>query len=149
MASKLICTISFIVDVPGIRGQARPRFGRGRTYKEDADEKYEALIGEAFRNACFYQACDMHDFADEVHVMIDTYKHLPDSRPKYVSSEADIFTPDADNIAKAVCDALQKYGAFKDDKQVTKLHVEKHRRQRRPSDSIGVIIRYYVNVRER
>ena len=60
-------------------------------------------------------------------------------------SEPDIHKPDADNIGKSVLDALNRV-AFKDDRQVTRLTVEKMPRTRRDDEIMEVTIVYYAEI---
>ena len=69
----------------------------------------------------------MHEGA--VRVAIRTFRTLPKSTPKRVESAPDTIIPDADNIAKAVLDALNGV-AFADDSDVVELLVEKAPRTR-------------------
>ena len=54
---------------------------------------------------------------------------MPKNKPKRVESAPDTITPDVDNIAKAVLDALNGV-AFADDSYVVELLVEKTPRTR-------------------
>lgn len=64
---------------------------------------------------------------------------MPKNRPKKVLRERDTYKPDADNIAKAVLDAMNGL-AFVDDSQVVSLSVTKHDRTHRESDIVTVEI---------
>lgn len=108
-----------------IRGQGRPRFANRRAYKAKADVDYEQAIRAAYVKA--YGRFKPHDGG--VIVSIDVYRCLPKSAPKSVKSEPDVIKPDADNIAKAVLDALNGV-AWIDDSQVVGLQVNKFPRRR-------------------
>lgn len=64
-----------------------------------------------------------------VSVRIDAYEPLPQSRPKRIASEPNVFMPDADNIAKLVMDGMNG-AVWGDDRQVTEVHVVKWPRMR-------------------
>lgn len=108
-----------------VRGQGRPRFRRnGSAYETAQDRAYKKAIAEAYEQQSGVWFGDRELFAS-----IYVTRALPKSRPKRVTSEPDTFTPDADNIAKAVLDALNGV-AYVDDKQVTQLFVAKGERRR-------------------
>lgn len=107
-----------------VKGQARPRFARGRAYKDKRAAQYEFAIANAYK-----EQCPGVFFHGPVSVEIMTYRALPKSRPKRVTSEPDTLKPDADNVAKAVLDALNGV-AWADDAQVVRLHVIKQPRER-------------------
>lgn len=104
--------------VGAIRGQGRPRFGKGRTFKAKKDTEYE----EAIRTA--YIASDGPCFDGPVEVSIFVQRALPKSAPKRINLEPDTHKPDPDNVAKAVLDALNGV-AWGDDAQVVSLSVRK------------------------
>lgn len=147
MARKRIQTVTFTVTADQLRGQGRPRFaiigGKPRGYKADEDKAWERAIRDAYFHSASFK--DMAGFADEVHVMVQTRRRLPDSAPKRLKEQPDICKPDADNIAKSVLDALNRV-AFKDDKQVTRLTVEKFPRTRRDDEIMEVTIVYYAEI---
>lgn len=147
MARKRIQTVTFSVTAEQIRGQGRPRFaiigGKPRGYKADEDRAWESAIRAAYFGSASFK--DMAGFADEVHILVQTKRKLPDSAPKRLMAEPDIHKPDADNIGKSVLDALNRV-AFKDDRQVTRLTVEKMPRTRRDDELLEVTIVYYAEV---
>lgn len=117
-----------------VRGQGRPRFRRnGKAYETAQDRAYKKALAEAYKEQSgvwFGEA--------ELVAVVEVERALPKSRPKRVTSEPDTFKPDADNIIKAVLDALNGV-AFVDDKQVTAQHVIKWPRTRkRESDLLTV-----------
>lgn len=113
-----------------VRGQGRPRFTKGGIAYEDHKDR-------AFKNdlrASYLEQVGDKGFGDKpVSVNISIRRPLPKSRPKKVYTEPDIYKPDADNIAKAVLDALNGL-AFDDDRQVVSLSVIKYRRARYGND---------------
>ena len=117
-------------------GKQRPRSSRSngvfRTYTPKKTKDYEKAVREAYMAA----GGQKHDgsVSVEIHVM----RSLPKSRPKKVSSEPDVYKPDVDNIAKSILDGLSGV-AFDDDKQVTRLLVVKHGRERR-KERVEVIV---------
>ena len=124
--------------VPGDpKGKDRPRFSRysGTVYTPEPTHAYQELVREQYKT----MAHGLHfDDDEELVVYIAANFKIPKSasklkvqkmlngeiRPKKV--------PDTDNIAKIILDALQPDKrhpdpiAFKDDKQVVKLVVEKY-----------------------
>jgi Holliday junction resolvase RusA-like endonuclease len=119
-----------------VRGQGRPRFGvSGNTYEAAEDRAYKAALRAA------YKAQGGRHYGDApVAVTILAYSPLPKSRPKRVEAEPFTQMPDADNIAKAVLDALQG-AAYDNDKQVTKLIVVKKDRVRGLEEGLRVYVR--------
>ena len=113
-----------------VRGQGRPRFTKGGI-------AYEAREDKAFKSdlqAAYLEQVGRDSFGKEpVSVHISIRRPLPKSRPKKVYTEHDVYKPDADNIAKAVLDALNGL-AFDDDRQVVSLSVIKYRRARYGND---------------
>ena len=121
---------SVTFDVLGkVRGKGRPRFARGgHAYTPKTTRDYERAIREAFENA---PERPPEPFSGPIAVCIMTYRQLPKSTPKSVSSEPDTHKPDIDNVAKVVLDALNGV-AWADDSQVVSLTVSKLRRTRSP-----------------
>ena len=121
-----------------VRGWSRPRFdGRSRrVFKDEKLAKYQKQIADAYRDQCpgvFFSK------GEPLRVSIHVYRPLPGSKPKRITAEPDTLKPDADNIGKAVLDALNGV-AFHDDAQVVELSVVKHRRIRGAVERISVII---------
>ena len=114
-----------------VRGQGRPRFMRsGHVHPSDEDIAYRRDL-----RAAYLEQVGTDGFGKEpVEVHISIRRPLPKSRPKRVESEPDTCKPDADNIAKAVLDALSGL-AYDDDRQVVVLSVIKYSRARYSSDT--------------
>jgi Holliday junction resolvase RusA-like endonuclease len=109
-----------------VRGQARPRtsFKNHIVYKRKEDREFENRIKEAYINAGGI------NFGDKpIKLTVITHRELPQSRPKRIESELDIFKPDASNILKAVEDALNGI-AYNDDKQILDSRCIKANRER-------------------
>ena len=121
-----------------VRGWSRPRFdGRSKRVFNDAKlKRYQREIAEAYRKQCpgVFFGKD-----DPLRVSVRVFRPLPVSRPKRTKAEPDTVKPDADNMAKAVLDALNGV-AFDDDAQVVELHVTKHRRIRGALERVTVSI---------
>lgn len=113
---------TYTIIVPFVHGKGRPRFVRakGRAYTPDKTAEAMAAIRAAWTDATDERA----PRGTPVSVTIMTTRPLPKSRPKRVVREADVFRPDADNLAKCALDALNGV-AWDDDTQVTRLNVMK------------------------
>lgn len=114
-------------QVPFVRGKARVRFsaGTGHAYTPKATIRAMEAIRAAYRAAGGAKAPE--GVPVTVHIM--TVRPLQRTAPKGVESAPDVQTPDADNIAKLVLDALNGE-AWADDRQVTSLLVGKCDRMR-------------------
>ena len=101
-------------------GKGRPRFARCgsgvRTYTPERTATWEAIAREVF--ACSW---DGGPIADAVELdVVAVFR-----RPKRLDRVADVrqlhlARPDADNVLKAVGDALEKAGVVRNDSQVVK-----------------------------
>lgn len=112
-----------------IKGKGRPRFANvGRyvkTYTPQDTAVYENLIKLQFKMSC-------GEFYSELPLMMNiTAIHgIPKSeskknRVRMLSNEIrPAKKPDSDNIAKIICDSLNKV-AYNDDTQVIELHIKK------------------------
>lgn len=105
-------------------GKERPRFARGHTYTPEKTKNYETAIKNSFRCKC------SHFSKKALRIKILAYLEPPKNisktkREKMLKNEiACTKKPDADNIAKVVCDALNKV-AYHDDSQIVDLVVLK------------------------
>lgn len=118
--------------IPGEpRGKERPRFARRgghvSTYTPPKTEAYEQLVQLSFSQQCrpFFCAQGL-----PLSVYINAYYGIPKNiskktRMQMLSGEIKpTKKPDLDNVAKAVCDALNKL-AYHDDSQINRMHLEK------------------------
>ena len=134
-------TVTF--TVPGSpTGKGRPRVtiqgGFARAYTPKGTANYENLV-----KLMYGQEAKGRKFEDDkpLHVMIVALYEIPKSVSKKKAELMRIGeirptkTPDLDNIAKIICDALNKI-AYRDDAQVTELGVAKYY-----SDTPCVIVR--------
>ena len=111
------------------QGKARPRAvkqsGIVRVYTPQKTKDYEREIAAVYRTQCSGM------FSGAVAIEIHAYYGIPKrtSRKKVLDMISDkerpIKKPDGDNVAKAVCDALNGV-AYKDDSQVVDLTVRKY-----------------------
>jgi Holliday junction resolvase RusA-like endonuclease len=111
-----------------VRGQARPRsnFKTHVVYKKKEDIEFERRVKNAFLDA------GGKSFADSpIRLTVTTHRQMPKSRPKKITSEVDVFMPDASNILKAVEDALNGV-AYNDDRQIIDSRCIKADRVREP-----------------
>lgn len=95
----------------------------GRAYTPKRTHDYEKRVKESYSGEMFPE-----DIPLEVH--IDAYFQIPKSASKKKHGEMQrgsirpMKKPDADNIAKSICDALNGV-VYADDKQVIRLVVDK------------------------
>lgn len=116
-------TVFTVIGEP--QGKARPRILRsGRTYTPKKTADYEKAIRAAFKGA----GGELTEYP--VRVSITAYYRIPQSASKRMQAQMmenavlPMKKPDLDNLAKAVCDALNGI-AYKDDAQVCELFVQK------------------------
>lgn len=122
-----------------VMGQARPRFTRqGRAYDPPEMKAYKAAIAAAYSQ----QAGRLFD--GPVSVAVHAYRPLAKSTPKRVTRQAWTSKPDADNIAKAVLDALTGV-AWHDDAQVVQVAVTKHDRTRDVAEGLNIYVQEACN----
>jgi Holliday junction resolvase RusA-like endonuclease len=116
---------SFTVD-GAPQGKARPRVTRHGTYTPAKTKEYEKAVQWSYMMQCqgaMFPDCPLQ-------VVIDAYFPIPKSASKRKRQEMndDIIRPkvkpDLDNIAKAICDALNGE-AWHDDAQIVNLYVRK------------------------
>ena len=127
------------------QGNARPRFTKaGRSYTPANTRRYEANVREAALKAAAIQGYTKADKHTALAVSITAWFPVPASWPKKKRAAAmagDIYPtakPDADNIAKAILDALNGI-AFHDDKQVADCRIGK-RYTFRDDDSPRIVV---------
>ena len=129
--------LSTIRLVGKVQGKPRPRFsmagGYPKAYPPKAAHQYEKWI------ATEYKRQGGKFYTGELKVVIHTFRAMPKSRPKKLVSEPDTYKFDADNIAKSVLDALNGV-AWKDDTQVTELHIIKHPRTHIDTDVMHITV---------
>jgi Holliday junction resolvase RusA-like endonuclease len=129
--------ISFIV--PGFpEGKRRPRFARVgknvRTYNPEKDKARENAICIAYREA----AVGVGPYAGPIIIAIDAMYAKPKSWSEKRKSKHEYKTsrPDADNVGKLCCDALNGI-AYLDDAQIIRMEFSKRWGDH---DEISVII---------
>lgn len=113
------------------KGKGRPRFttknGYARAYTPSATTEYEQLIQFAYKSQC---RGVMFDDNIPLSLHIKSYHKIPKNtskKQKALMLSGDIRptkTPDADNIIKIICDALNGV-AYYDDKQVVEVSIHK------------------------
>lgn len=112
-------------------GKRRPKFstinGFAQAIKVDADVEYENMVRLMFK---LNKSTDYDLFDKPVRMRIEAYFSIPKAFSKKRAKEAAAGIicpqkkPDADNIAKIICDALNNV-AYRDDTQVIELTVVK------------------------
>ena len=108
------------------QGKARPRVTRHGAYTPEKTKQYEKAVIWAYMNQCMGAM-----FPDvPLMVVIDAYYPIPKSTSKKKRQEMldniirPKVKPDLDNVAKAICDALNGE-AWRDDAQICDLFVRK------------------------
>ena len=128
------------------RGKQRPRFTKqGRAYTPKETRQYEQEIREAALKAAAIQQYIKPSTDCPVQVRITSHCTIPKSWSKKKREAAQqgkirpTAKPDADNIGKQFCDALNEI-AYHDDKQVVELLVSKrYARHGDPHVSVTVL----------
>nr|DAD96061.1 MAG TPA: Endodeoxyribonuclease RusA [Myoviridae sp. ctpjm1]DAQ10774.1 MAG TPA: Endodeoxyribonuclease RusA [Caudoviricetes sp.] len=123
---------SLLIRINGMpQGKGRPRFTKqGRTYTPQKTRRYEEAVRGAAMLAARAQGFVKHDDDTPLEACISAWFPIPASWPKKKREAArsgalyPVVKPDADNIAKAVLDALNGI-AFHDDRQVVSCTVRK------------------------
>lgn len=116
---------SFTVD-GAPQGKARPRVTRHGTYTPEKTKEYEKAVQWSYMMQC--QGAMFPDVS--LMVVIDAYYPIPKSatKKKHERMQDGLIRPkvkpDLDNVAKAICDALNGE-AWKDDAQIANLYVRK------------------------
>lgn len=118
--------MNFEIEIPGKpMGKQRPKFGKGFTYTPKETVEYENYV-----RLIFQQKYGQPNLTGQIKANIKVYFDIPKSISKAKKAEMLLNSirptkkPDCDNIAKAVLDSLNGI-AYKDDKQVVFLTVEK------------------------
>lgn len=131
----------FRVELGRLVGKGRPRFtADGSAYTPKATRDAESAVENAFR--ALYGA-DWESWAEgPVHLRITAYKPLARTNPKHWIGRANLQSPDWDNVAKLVCDALNGV-AYRDDRFIDCAVVEKKRSRFGDPAMLKVEIRYF------
>ncbi|MDY4522483.1 MAG: RusA family crossover junction endodeoxyribonuclease [Atopobium sp.] len=144
---KLVKTVQGCFTFPSgkIPTKQRPRFAGGHAYTPKTTKAAEDYIKAEFIKS---HGLEMAKWADEVRVFLKIVRPAAKSDLKRVGAP-DLRTPDADNVLKLVCDALNGI-AYVDDKQVTDAHVHFSNIADRKDEAnayIFLLIGYYENTR--
>lgn len=108
-------------------GKARPRVTRYGTYTPKKTKQYEDLVKAEWISQCI----GIHFGDKALALSLVAFYPIPKStskakRQKMLTGEIrPKVKPDYDNVAKAVCDALNKI-AYNDDAQIVDAHVHKY-----------------------
>ena len=130
--------VSFLVPgVPVAKGRARfsARGGVARTYTPAKTVAYEAAVRSEAVRAMFGRP----PLEGPLLARLIAYFPPLKSGPKARRGGPMTARPDADNVAKAVLDALNGV-VYGDDAQVVSLHVSKARRMEGDEDPVGVFV---------
>lgn len=113
------------VKVPEVVGKQRPRAtmrgGHARVYTPRKTRVFEELVRKAWREQV---GEGWSGFSGSVSVTVSVTRELAKSNPKRWAGRQDTKRPDADNVLKAVLDALNGI-AYADDCSITRELVEK------------------------
>ena len=137
----------FYFEVPGKpQGKARartfynPRIGKSQSITPGETALYENWIKQCFISK--YQNLKINQ-GHPLIIYIDTYFEIPKSTSKKKRGQmidGEIMPckkPDLDNIAKVVCDALNKL-AYHDDSQIISLRLNKYYTKNEPKIIVGI-----------
>ena len=118
-----------VLGIPVAKG--RPKFAkRGNfvtSYTPQDTVNYENLVRLSYQQSCN----ELRVLQGEVSMKIDAFFPIPKSTSKKkhqlmaIGAIQHTKKPDADNVAKAICDALNKI-AYVDDSQIVSLEVNKY-----------------------
>lgn len=109
-------SLQIVVEGPP-KAKGRPRFGKGRVYTPKATKAAEWDMGWHAGVAMVGRQVFDGPLAVQIHAWV--------KKPKKGKHEHPIVKPDADNLAKLVCDALNGI-VWHDDKQIVDLQVIKN-----------------------
>lgn len=118
--------------IPGKpKGKDRPRFRKignyVSTYNTKSTTDYEKLVKLSALEQCKGQLDK--EYTGPVKVTVKAYfrpnKSMSKKQHNLLIGQAHLKKPDSDNIAKIICDSLNKV-AYKDDDQIAFLKVEKY-----------------------
>lgn len=115
-------------EIPGKPvAKARPRLGKyGNTYTPEKTSNYESLVRYTFKKNFPGHKPYLGIVEASITAIFEVPKSYSKKKTKELLGSHDNYTnkPDLDNIAKIILDSLNKV-AFKDDSQVTILHLNK------------------------
>ena len=119
-----------------VKGWKRPRFdGRNRRVFEPDDQKeLKALIAAAWREK---HPGEYFPKGVPLRMSVESFRPLPESRPKRITWEPDVCKPDADNILKLCADALNGV-AYHDDAQIVEKKATKRPRRRGVQEGVYI-----------
>ena len=112
------------------RGKGRPRFGRSRSghpvaYTDQATRDYENKLMEMAGDQMVEQGVDAIEGAKYIVIWASFAKPKSWSKKKREAAIHHLQKPDADNIAKSVCDALEGVAFTGGDESICYLRVIK------------------------
>ena len=120
--------ITFVVPGEPV-GKGRPRFVKatGHTYTPEKTSNFETLVRWEY-----HRQCDGMRFEDgeKLCIRVEAFFGIPKSKPKRVQKDMELglirhtHKPDADNILKAVADALNHI-AYHDDSAIVYAEISK------------------------
>ena len=111
-----------------VQAKQRPRFYNGRVYTQKQTINYEQLVKGTFEE--YSKIYNWKPLTGAVRAEIDVFIKVPKSDSKKIKDRKikgvirPTITPDTDNLAKSILDALNGL-AYSDDKQVVELEVRK------------------------
>lgn len=115
--------------IPGkVQAKQRPRFYNGRVYTQKQTINYEQTVKNVFEE--YTKIYKWKPLTGAIRAEIKVYIKVPKSDTKILKKRKlegyirPTITPDTDNLAKSILDALNGL-AYLDDKQVVELEVKK------------------------
>lgn len=101
-----------------VLGKARPRVTSRGTFMPKA---YRECV-ESIRGQFTQQLGDVEPLTGPVCVSVEMQRAMPHSRPKALTIEDDVYTPDLENACGTIADALNGL-AYHDDRQIVAFHM--------------------------
>ncbi len=137
---------SFVVPGPP-QGKARartvrnPHTGRVQSYTPPKTARYEELVRTCYREQCGGERIDTGPLTISIRAVYPIPASVSKKARRQMQEGIQLPTkkPDADNIAKVICDALNGI-AYADDKQICRLTVVKRYAEETRAPSVYITI---------
>lgn len=134
-----------VYTIPQGKARARTvmRGGKIHSYTPEKTRVFESEVAAAYKAQCSEFFDKIGEIKYPLEVEINAYYPIPKSfsKKKRLAAEENVIRPtgkpDCDNIAKAVCDALNNV-AYRDDSQIVVLTVQKWYTTQKPRLDVTV-----------